>query len=74
MNRAALSASKDKGFPTEPLTWKRLGGDLAAVCENGHFAFLDHDVDDEGYVTPSLECPEPDCDWHVYALLVDWQK
>jgi hypothetical protein len=35
---------------------------------------LDHDIDELGVVTPSLECPEDDCDFHDNVILVAWME
>lgn len=67
--------------PQLPLTWapdsegRRSGAWV--VCENGHAALLDHDIDPNGVVHPSILCltPMPDgseCGWHVFAVLEDW--
>lgn len=43
----------------------------------GHSAFLPHDVDAQGVVTPSVVCPHHDvegirCTWHEYIVLDGW--
>lgn len=55
---------------------------IDVVCANGHISTLQHEVDKDGKVTPSLECPikervrngktYPACNWHVYGLLKDY--
>ncbi len=42
-------------------------------CGNGHIAGLeDHTIAADGTVSPSLDCPEKGCDWHVMARLCGW--
>jgi hypothetical protein len=54
-------------------TWKRVGDDVQIVCPKcGKIAFLDHDIADDGTVTPSVVCPRERCDWHVMVVLVGW--
>lgn len=63
-------------LPDRALTWIRipLDGQVAIACGSGHMAFLDpaHIVADDGTITPSLGCPEEDCDWHEFGRLVEW--
>lgn len=43
-------------------------------CGNGHLASLDdHTIAADGTVSPSLDCPEGGCGWHVHARLVGWK-
>jgi len=42
------------------------------IC--GCHAALDHDVADDGTVTPSLVCPQDDCSFHDWGILEDWDK
>jgi hypothetical protein len=64
-----------------PLVWTTttLDGETAPVivCANGHAAFLNHDIDAAGKVTPSILCRTPlddgsECGWHVIATLEGW--
>ncbi len=64
-------------WTTTPLTWvltKLAGGADSAwvVCGNGHRASLiDHHVNPDGTVIPSLDCVE--CPWHESGVvLVGW--
>lgn len=58
-----------------PGTWRRMGLRVFVTCpECGVTAQLDHKVDDQGNVTPSLDCPNDVCSWHVYAVLGGWTK
>lgn len=35
-------------------------------------AGLDHDISDDGTVTPSLVCPHDGCDFHEWVQLAGW--
>ncbi len=39
-------------------------------CGKNHV--LDHEIDDAGIVTPSLECPSWGCDFHDMVVLEGW--
>jgi hypothetical protein len=55
--------SKDDG-------WK-----VVVKCGNGHVGSLaNHEIKPDGRVHPSLDCPEPGCDWHVTARLDQWAQ
>ncbi len=49
-------------------------------CSNGHIASLtDHTIRPDGVVesqlgevSPSLVCPNDECDWHENVRLLDW--
>lgn len=78
-----------------PLTWRALsysdGHKGATVsCNKAHSCTLtDHDIADDGTVTPSLECPielkaaeenesnvvcpQTLCGWHENVKLLDWE-
>lgn len=59
-----------------PLTWlpiKLVKDELTArvICGNKHPGVLvEHDIANDGTVTPSLQCSE--CDWHETVKLEDW--
>lgn len=54
------------------IEWFRMGVRVFAVCPDcGLNAQLDHDVADDGTVTPSLDCPE--CEFHAFVKLKDWE-
>ena len=61
-----------------PLTWGWSGEGkgvrvLLARCANGHVSsFMDHDVDGDGVVSPSMVCGYPDCGWHEFGILEGW--
>lgn len=64
----------------EPLTWKGLklanhtGYSASATCVNGHTCTLtEHEIADDGTVTPSLVCPYEGCTWHEFVKLEGWQ-
>jgi hypothetical protein len=44
------------------------------TCGNGHAALLDHEVDDAGTVSPSVDCPVEGCGFHEFATLEGWQE
>lgn len=52
----------------------RAGKETATVtcpkCGNNYE--LDHEIDDQGVVTPSLDCPTKDCDFHDHVVLSGW--
>ena len=61
-----------------PFTWERVTLDgvrsAAAYCVNGHFAVLSaHEIAPDGTVTPSVVCPEDECDWHEMVRLDGWE-
>ena len=39
----------------------------------GEEGMLDHDIDVDGFVTPSLVCPTKLCDFHDYVQLMGWE-
>ncbi len=40
----------------------------------GHIVTLEkYTIDPDGTVTPSLDCPFPDCDFHEFVKLADWK-
>lgn len=59
---------------TEPLTWDKGGKGIVLVkCKCGWIGNLvDHDVDDEGGVSPSVICANEECDFHEYVILDGW--
>lgn len=42
------------------------------VCANGHLGMLDHSIDDDGTVKPSVVCMEEGCNFHEWIQLVGW--
>ncbi len=71
-------AVEDK-WQKEPLTWRgvELDGKRSATvcCGNGHVAYLDHEIAQDGTVTPSLQCPvevPQVCGWHEMIKLDGW--
>lgn len=78
-DRIVLRKAGPDGFiPSEPLTWNREGGLVWVVCANGHIAGLQHDIDPDGFVDPSILCRTPvgdpytECGWHVFATLEEY--
>jgi hypothetical protein len=63
----------------KPGTWK--GGvaqgekqTALVCCPNGHIASLtDHDIKDDGAVSPSVVCPHEGCDFHEFIKLEGWK-
>lgn len=56
-------------------TWTIFAGKHVKVsCPDcGAFGNLDHTVDPDGTLNPSLVCPE-DCGFHVWARLLDYEE
>ena len=44
---------------------------IRLVCPNGHAGFLDHNIDRFGHVTPSVDCPDDECDFHESGITLD---
>lgn len=38
-------------------------------CPNGHISILNHDIDINGKITPSVQCPK--CNFHESDLILD---
>lgn len=67
------------GAPGTPCTWSPLILDekrtARVTCGNGHIAVIDdHSINEDGKVTPSLECPHDPCGWHEYVTLLEWKE
>ena len=74
MRRTVMEKHTEEGFP-DGGTWARLGGEVYVCCPGcGSLAALDHDVDQEGRVTPALQCPSESCCWHRIVKLADWDN
>ena len=66
----------------EPLTWMPFTDDekpgalnAGITCGNGHHVSLhptEHEIADDGTVTPSLDCPVEGCSWHESVKLEGW--
>lgn len=62
-----------------PLTWRPWNGpsgNLVMVmftCSEGHIGSLNHDIDRDGVVTPSVQCSEPGCTFHENIQLEGWE-
>lgn len=70
---------KNESRALVPYTWRTLltEGKISAsiVCKNTHYGILsDHEVDKHGIVTPSVVCPEEDCEFHEFIVLEGWNK
>jgi hypothetical protein len=60
-----------------PSTWKGLqtptGRKASFTCPKGHLGSLaDHDIADDGRVSPSVVCPYDGCDFHDFIKLEGW--
>lgn len=69
---------KRRTIPNERATWAPLrdGDKLSAslICPNGHYGvLLDHEISNDGTVSPSVECSEEGCNFHEYIKLEDWK-
>lgn len=54
-------------------TWRRMGRRVFITCgQCGAIGQIDHEVDDQGNVNPSLVCPDDACNWHVWGALEGW--
>ena len=62
----------------EPGTWKGVVGGMPQAmircpeCHRRESLGAAHQVDDDGAVTPSVDCPYDDCTWHVHIVLDGW--
>lgn len=54
------------------LSWDWTGPHVTIRCPNGHFALLDHEIADDGTVSPSVVCPWDGCGFHEFIRLLDW--
>ncbi len=69
-------ASDSKMEGQGPLWWlwsMRGAWRVLFKCSNGHQGTLQHEIDAEGRVSPSCQCPEPGCSFHEHIRLLDWQ-
>lgn len=54
-------------------TWWADGDSVTIKCpECGLIGLLDHDVQPNGDVTPSLDCPRESCSFHTMVTLEGW--
>ncbi len=59
------------GVPIPMPSWYHMGGrSVLMTCVNGHSHRLDHTIDDNGGVRPSVQCPN--CDYHEFVILDGW--
>ena len=48
---------------------------VGMTCDKKHFSMLnDHEIADDGTVTPSVVCPDSECGFHEMIVLEDWNK
>lgn len=66
----------NKPFKPVPGYWWRVGPNVWVCCpECGQAAGLDHEIADDGTVTPSLDCPNERCTFHESGVkLKDWKE
>lgn len=41
------------------------------IC--GRWSYLDHEIENDGKVSPSVECPREGCGFHEWVQLEGWQ-
>lgn len=61
-----------------PGTWKGgnspYGRTALFCCSNGHIGSLsNHEIAEDGTVTPSVVCPHEGCNFHEFIKLEGWQ-
>jgi len=49
--------------------WQETAEVVYLRCPRGHLAALDHGIDTDGTVSPSVQCPK--CDFHESNLVLD---
>lgn len=53
--------------------WWDTGARIVVKCPQcDKIAGLNHEIDANGNVNPSLECPNEDCTFHRFIQLLDW--
>ena len=52
------------------MRWWEFRGRIWIACPNDHQAEIDHDIADDGTVTPSLQCYG--CNFHKNVKLENW--
>lgn len=76
--KRTTSAGADRGHTAAWFEWH---GGVVLICPRGHRAVLrtaivqkneDHQIADDGTVTPSVQCFEGGCDFHETLVLEDW--
>lgn len=71
-------AHLDQGMRTNPNgAWSPVLGvyphiEVWFTCPNGHLGKLDHEIADDGTVSPSVACPVEGCGFHELVKLEDW--
>lgn len=69
-----VEVPKHTGPTDEPMTWRPFGKNAIFICPNGHDGLLstnDHQIADDGTVSPSVVCPY-DCTFHEFVRLLEW--
>lgn len=56
--------------------WKVPSGHSILFCDtNGHIGSLDdHQIKADGTVDPSVWCPDPNCNFHEWIILQNWDS
>jgi hypothetical protein len=69
-----ITASHALCKPTENNSWWYWLPDVVMYqCPNGHIGSLDdHEIADDGTVSPSVVCPHVGCGFHDNIKLADW--
>lgn len=49
--------------------WQKSGKQIVLRCPRGHIAYLDHEINEKGEVSPSVQCPK--CDFHESGLILE---
>ena len=72
-DRTVLKPADDQFKPSPGCWWPLLPNGTLVTCPScGATAALDHTVDDEGNVSPSLVCPADGCGFHEFVRLEGW--
>lgn len=55
--------------------WYFMGqGRVILVCQCGETMMLNHEISEDGTVSPSIWHDVPECGWHIYGKLNDYDK
>lgn len=74
-DRVELERAPDgaRGLPRRG-QWRIVAGAIWVSCPDcAAVGMLDHDVADDGAVSPSLVCPREGCGFHAWARLGGWR-
>lgn len=62
----------EKTKEEKPPYWFLRHGQPWLKCPRGHIARFNHEISDDGTVSPSVVCPEQGCRFHEMIRLLDW--